>query len=106
MTALEFIDSVFSRYLLVGLLSTITHVATLALLIERFRTDILAACRKAMTQGKQDADFFRIDQRFSAASAINPTVCPADLARPSTEPLISFMSRAKPLILSFRVVCA
>ncbi len=43
MTALEFIDSVFSRYLLVGLLSTITHVATLALLIERFRTDILLA---------------------------------------------------------------
>ncbi len=43
MNALEFIDSVFSRYLLVGLLSTITHVATLALLIERFRTDILLA---------------------------------------------------------------
>lgn len=43
MTVLQLIDTVFSRYLLVGLLSTITHVATLALLIERFHTDILLA---------------------------------------------------------------
>ncbi len=39
--------------------------------IERFRTDILAACRKAMTQGKQDSDFFRVSQ--SAFQA-----CPSD----------------------------
>ena len=43
MTALQLIDSVFGRYLLVGLLSTITHVATLALLMELFHADILWA---------------------------------------------------------------
>ncbi len=39
--------------------------------IERFRTDILAACRKAMTEGKQDSDFFRVSR-----SAFQ--VCPSD----------------------------
>jgi mannose-1-phosphate guanylyltransferase/mannose-6-phosphate isomerase len=39
--------------------------------IKRFRTDILAACRKAMAQGKQDADFLRIDQPAFHA-------CPSD----------------------------
>ena len=39
--------------------------------IERFRTDILAACRKAMTEGSQDSDFFRTNQPAFQA-------CPSD----------------------------
>ncbi len=43
MRLLQLIDSIFSRYLLVGLASTATHVGVLALLVELFDTDILLA---------------------------------------------------------------
>lgn len=43
MILLKFFDSVFSRYLLVGLASTATHVGVLALLVELFFADILLA---------------------------------------------------------------
>ena len=39
--------------------------------IERFRPDIKSACVIAMNQGKQDSDFFRVDQEAFLA-------CPAD----------------------------
>ncbi len=39
--------------------------------IEQFRPDIKSACLKAMGQGKQDSDFFRVDQGFFHD-------CPAD----------------------------
>jgi mannose-1-phosphate guanylyltransferase/mannose-6-phosphate isomerase len=39
--------------------------------IERFRPDIIEACRKAMEQGAQDIDFFRVDKAAFLA-------CPGD----------------------------